>query len=386
MSSGAEVLQWFLEQHPLTFPVEAPLSLFELACGFVGLTKTSSRDEAVQLSLISSFTRLAQAYFHHLGNPATARAFSSSRLDLLLDNLAACQGHMLSYLARAIERRMEPSAKAQQLLQEMLQETAVQQAVMLEVAGGCKCLFDLVERQGKRGAKKSSSSSNSRSKSSSSNSLNNTSSRGAGSRSSTAAGVFTAPAAGRAYPSSFAELSVAPDHELVAQAGGKSAVVAAYARVAGMRLEASRPFGKLLEYMQPSVLILMEADAHDVQFQASAVEVQLLLELVALAGFAMEKEGNSPEPVVFWLSPLSMLISKVTVAERRVFVAARGDLLMQVLGVLFRAVEQQDLQQQDMLARREQEDKYLATLLSPLSACTYARGLDCEGEKSADSF
>ena len=371
MSSGPEVLQWFLEQHPLTFPVESALRLWELASGFVGLTKTSSTDEAIQLSLISSFTRLTQAYFQHLANPATARAFSSNRLNLLLHNLAVGQGHMLESLSKILDRRMEVSAKAQELLQEMLQDTAVQQAVMLEFAGGCKCLFELMERQGKRGTKSSS-----RSRSS------NTSSNRKPSSGRAAGGGAAAPAAGMAYPSSLAELPVVPDHELVAAAAGKAAVVAAYAKVAGMQLKASRPFRALLECMKPSMVIMIEAAADDVRFHAvSAADLQLLLELVVLAGFALETEGEATEHVVGWLGPLTVLMKQMEPAERRVFVSARGDLLLQVLGVLCWAVEQQDWQQQAVHGGREEREVYLSVAFRPLVTCTDTRGHESQGER-----
>ena len=361
--------------------------LWELAFDFVELIKTGSTDEAVQLSLISSFIRLTQAYFQHLGNPATASAFSSSRLNLLLHNPAACQGHMLASLSKAIERRMELSAKAQQLLQEMLRDSAVQQAVMLDIAGGCKCLFGLVEQQGKRGAKSSrSSSSRSRINTSSSRKPGSSSSRKPGSSSSRAAGGAAAAAAGMAYPGSFAELPIVPDHDLIAAADGNAVVVAACAKVAGMRLKGRRPFGELLEYMRPSVLILIEAAADNVRFSTSAADLQLLLESVALTGFAWEKEGDAAERLVLWLGPLTMLTCQTKVAERRAFVSARGDLLLQVLGVHCRAVEEQRLQQQDMHGRREEGEKRLAIVLQALSACTEAHGLESEGERSADCF
>ena len=368
MSSSPEVLQWFLEQHPLTFPVESVLSLLELPCSFIGLTKTSSTDEAVQLSLIFSFTRLTQAYFQHLANPATARAFSSSQLNLMLHNLAAWQGYMLIRLANALDRRLKVSAKAQQLLQEMLQDTAVQQAVMLELAGGCKCLFELVEQQGKRGAKSSSSS------------RSNTSSTRARTSSSRAAGGAAAAPAGMAHPSSFAELAVAPDHELVAAADGKAAVVAAYAKVANMQFNASRSFGQVLDYMHTSMVILTKAFADDGRFHISAVELQLLLELAALAGFAIEKEGHAPGRIVVWAGPLTVLIGDVKADERRAFVAARGDLLLQVLGVVCRTAEQHGMQLEIMSGRDDEGDNYLSMALAPLFACMEGGG----GERSAD--
>ena len=294
----------------------------------------------------------------------------------MLHNLAAWQGHMLTSLSKALDPRLEVPAKTQKLLREMLQDTAVQQAVMLELAGGCKCLFELVEQQGKRGAKSSSSSRSSSNTSSSRRAGTSSSSRAAG-------GTPAAPASEIAYPSSFAELPVAPDHELVAAADCKAVVVAAYAKVAGMQINTSRPLGQVLDYMHPSVAIMTKALTDDGRFYASAVELQLLLELVALAGFAIEKEGHAPGRIVGFVGPLTVLIGHVKAAERRAFVAARGDLLLQVLGVVCRTAEQQDLQLQVMSGREDEGEMYMSMVLAPLSACTEGGG---SGETSADHF
>ena len=93
----------------------------------------------------------------------------------------------------------------------------------------------------------------------------------------------------------------------------------------------------------------MDKAADEMRFHAvSAVELQLLLELVALAGFAMEKDGHWPGRMIGWLGSLTMLLDDVEAAERRTFIAARGDLLLQVLGLFCRAVQPQVVQQQDI--------------------------------------
>ena len=79
---------------------------------------------------------------------------------------------------------------------------------------------------------------------------------------------------------------------------------------------------------------------------SSAVNLQLLLESIPLAAAEGERAGGCIQALVSSLSLLSLATGAISIEERRAFLAARGDFLLQVLLLVLKAVDGAGQQQE----------------------------------------
>ena len=344
MISSPALLYWFLEHQPLTFPADSVLALWFLSSNYMKLAQRGWSTNAAEAVLILQMTTASSSYFQHLAKPTVTSRLHCSVLSRLLEIIASCQANILMRISQMVAQA--PGDVWGQALQDVLHAPAVHDVAMLQLAGACHCSYRLWSEQHAKDAAKGTSSNSAKYKGKSS-STSSSSTRGkssSSSKASKAAGGTAAPGLG--CVSSFQELSVAPDHNIVAVADGHAAIVAAYAKVAKLHADLKDPHAGPLLTMRGAVQVMSAGATTGNSSRPSSADLQLLLESVILVGIGEEVTKSPPKLMQPALNALIRHLHLAKVADRRVFVAARGALLLQLLGVVLRGLADEEQQQQ----------------------------------------
>ena len=361
MESLPAILRWLLEQQPPGFVDVVAVPLWQLVTRIQYLLQSKTPTTARLLSSIFSVSREYQVC---LSSEAAASRYPAKSIERILMRVALCQS---SAMDQAYELyRAECNVITSPHLQQLLCNPAFVQTNMLRVAGWCK--FKQEERQHMqqgRGSRGTSTRTSSSLKQGSRTSRQHTSSSSSSSAvplesalqhpslhlssslhvssSSTSAAVHAVAAAG---PGSFEQLEVPPDHDLAAAALGRAAlaVQASYTKLqfaSAARRGSSTPLGIFLELAFQGLLTAARSaiDAERLLF-SSAVDLQLLLELLALAGAEVEEGGDGMMVLLSILVILNSGMHTVSLADRRVFLAARTSMMLQVLNLMLALIRQ----------------------------------------------
>ena len=354
MISSPALLHWFLDHQPLTFPVDSALALWYLSSRYMQLAQRGWSSNTAEAGYALQMTTASSAYFQHLAKPTVTSRLRSSLLSHLRGVIASCQANLLIRINRMAD--LAPRVVWGQALQDLLQAPAVHEVAMLQLAGACHCSYSLWGEQHAKGAAKGTSSRSAKGK-------------GKSSSSSTSKAAGGTAALGIGCCSSFQELSVAPDHEIVAVAGGHAATVAAYAKVSESRAEVEAPHDGPLMSIQGAVQVMGKVAGSGGIQRSSITDLQLLLESVILGGIGEEVTKSPPKTMLLSLNAFMAYLPLAKLADRRAFVAARGALLLQVLGVVLRAMAEGEQQQQETSMMGE---CIRSTVLIALSLCVSA--------------
>ena len=350
MESLPAILRCLLEQQPPGFIDVVAVPLWQMVTSLQYLLHSKTPSTA---SLLSSILSVGREYQGCLSSEAAASRYPAKSIETLLMRIAISQAFALHHAYELYGAEDTPLRSPH--LQELIYNPAFVQANLLTVAGWCKLKQEERQHvQQGRAAKDTSTGSSSSSKQGSrssrqhgnSNRRSSAASPGSGSSSSSSSTPGAVQATAAAAPGSFAQLEVPPDHDLAAAALGKAAlaVQVLYAKdqlASAARRGVTAPSCSALQWAFNGLTAGARTAAHTKHlFFTSAVDLQLLVELLALAGAEVE-EGC--EGMMFLLNILGLLergLHTVSQADWGAFFAARANMMLQVFDLMLALIRQ----------------------------------------------
>ena len=188
-----------------------------------------------ELGLFSATMTVGMEYQQTFCSDPALRAFAAPGSTISFQKIASCQSSILAELFWIEPELITTPARLQ-----LLHNPAFEYAALLQVAGGCQVAHEQHMKEQHREARPRGSRGRGSSRGSSGTTSSSSSSR-----------------AGTVSSSSFAQLVVPPDHELVAAALGKEAV-AAHAMSLKLKLEVSQLDPDLRSYLDQGTRALLE--------------------------------------------------------------------------------------------------------------------------------
>ena len=363
LESTPAILQWFLEHQATSFPESTAGSLWRFLDGLVSLLYSKSPSPAGLLSIFS----VSRQYQQYFSSPAAAGKHSPKVVSLLLLSVAQCQFTATSQLYELLKDENVPPRDP--ALQRLVLTPCVVDTALLKVASSCHFLQQQRQQEQQKqagGVPLMTSSSSSRQsagrfrqETSSSNGTNGRSSR------SSSTSIQAPPvAASPGVPATFSKLVVPHDHEAAGVALGNAAFAVdakLVSDVAAATAAAGRTSSVMGAYGLYSVYVLHASSAAAAaaaaiprqiegssgsqapcspQSLASPVYMQLLLEMVALAG--ADVEDGILRPYVFrkMLHAFNRALLNLSPDDQAAFIALRGSLLLQVFSLTLRVIQQ----------------------------------------------
>ena len=348
MESLPAFLRWLLEQQPPGFVDVIAEPLWQLVTSLQYLLHSTTPTTA---NLLSSIFSVGREYQIALSSDAAASRYPAAKVEKALVRVAISHAVALPQAHELYRDKGTPVTSPH--LQQLIYNPAFVQANLLTVAGWCKLKQE--ERQhgqqgraatgtstrgssSKQGSKSSHQHGSNRSSSSSSRS--NNSSSGSSSSSSCTSAAVQATAAGA--PGSFAQLEIPPDHDLAAAAFGRTALAAQVVFTKLQFLAAARrgitSTTRPGVFLEPAFYGLLEGTSSAVHtkrsFLSSAGDLQLLLELLALAGAEVEEGRDGMKVLLNILLILNSGMHTISRADRGAFLAARASMMLQVLNLM----------------------------------------------------
>ena len=237
MQSTPALLHWFLEQRPPGFPTKLMSLSWILISAYLNMYLMSTDTSTAELGFMSATMTVGMEYQQTFCSDRALRPFTALGCTTF-QRIASCQSSVLAKLFW-----IEPELITTPERLHLLHNPAFEYAALLQVAGGCQFGHQQHMKEQRQEARLAVGS---RARGSSRGSSGTTTSSSSSSR------------AGTIPISSFAQLVVPPDHDLVATALGKEAV-AAHARAVEDKLEiGSDPGPGLHSYLDQGARALLD--------------------------------------------------------------------------------------------------------------------------------
>ena len=350
MQSCPALLSWFLKEQPLGFPDTTPAPVFKLLLMYFSLPSTGEPVSGSEISCLEAILSTTMEYQRYFAPPLYPCPLVSTRAVLpLVVPIVTLQRFAVSLAGMLVCHPDRGTANSPELTQ-LLRNPASTEASLNAAAGWCDAYHQLHEQQKKRmqqqqgqPAGRGANSNRAATRSSHRSHSSSSSSRGTSSSNSMTSSSSSRTAA-ETLPSSLLQLDLPPDHKKLAV--GFASVSARFFRSIAQSLQEG---GERSDTLVAGVICLlreaMECSHEEDRGQPfSGISIPavdcllLLLEFIVLVGAKYEKEWRMLPLLGSGMDVLHAAISALDKSELASFVAARGELLLQLCNITLGAV------------------------------------------------